>query len=327
MNDIIKLAIDTYKGVSTAYAEGNPNEVIRNALIEANGGSTKISYKAMRDGKCAGLFALIEEMINKTVIEGLPESSAIFQFVDYKNGSLGDKPDFTINDTSLLTVSTIAAGTQGIRRQRVMGGTTVTLTPEVKAIKIYEELNLILSGRIDWVEFVNRVAKSFVADINNDIANSFVSVYSKVSTPYQVSGSFAEASLLNLVEHVEAATGMSAKIIGTRTALRKISMAQAGDEVKSDYYNFGYMGKFNGVPCFAIKNGHKVGTTNFILNDTDIYVVAGDDKFIKHYTEGETTIIVGNPTENADLTQEFTTIEKNCTAIVLSSDIGVYRIS
>lgn len=327
MNDIIKLAVDTYKGVKTAYAEGDPNEIIKNALVEANGGSSKISYKAMRDGKCAGLFALVEEMIDKTVVEGLPESSPIFKFVDYKNGALGDKPEFVVNDTSLLSVATITAGTQGIRRQRVMGGSTVTLTPEVKAIKIYEELNLILAGRIDWIEFVNRVSKSFVADINSDIATAFKGLYSKVVSPYQVTGSFSEDSLVTLIEHVEAATGMTAKIIATRTALRKINMSVSGDEVKTDYYNFGFAGKFNGTECFALKNGHAVGGTSFILNDTDVYVVAGDDKFIKFYTEGETTVMVGDPTSNADLTQEFTTITKNAVAIALAEELGVYRIS
>lgn len=327
MNDIVKLALDTYKGVATAYAEGNPNEVIRNALIEANNGNTKLDYKAMRDGKCNGLYSLVEELITKVIVEGLPETSPVFQFVDYKNMALGDKPEFYIPDNSLLTVSTIADGTQAIRRQRIMGGKTVTITPEIKAIKIYEELSLILSGRIDWIEFVNRVGKSFVVAMNNDIANAVNGLYNNVSAPYAVTGSFTEQKLLELVEHVEAATNMPAKILGTRSALRKITIEKAGNEVKEDYYNFGYSGKFNGVPCFRLINGHKNGTTDWILNDSDIYVVAGEDKFIKCVNEGETTIIDGDPTNNQDLTQEYTVINKNAIAIALSAEMGVYRIA
>lgn len=53
--NLIRLAVDAYKGVPSAFSEGNPSDVIRNALIELNGGDTKISYKKIRDGKCQGL--------------------------------------------------------------------------------------------------------------------------------------------------------------------------------------------------------------------------------------------------------------------------------
>lgn len=326
-DNIVKLAVDAYNKVPSAFAEGNPSDVIRNALIEANGGSTKLDYRAIRDGKCDGLFALVEELINATVYEGLPASSPIFDFVDYKNGALGDKPVFYIPDNSLLAVDVVTSGTQGIRRQRITDGREVTLTPMNKAVKIYEELDRILAGRIDWTEFVNRVAKSFIANTYADIATAFNGLYSNISTPYAVTGTFSEEMLLELIEHVEAATGKSAKIIGTRMALRKINMAVSGHEVESDYYNFGFAGQFNGTPCFRMMNSHKNGTTDFILNDTDILVVAGDDKFIKHYTEGDSLIIVGEPTNNADLTQEYTVIDKNATTIALADTVGVYRIA
>lgn len=326
-DNIVKLAVDAYNKVPSAFAEGNPSDVIRNALIEANGGSTKLDYRAIRDGKCDGLFALVEELINATVYEGLPASSPIFDFVDYKNGALGDKPVFYVPDNSLLAVDIVASGTQGIRRQRIVDGREVTLTPMNKAVKIYEELDRILAGRIDWTEFVDRVAKSFIANTYADIATAFNGLYTNVSTPYAVTGTFSEETLLGLIEHVEAATGKSAKIVGTRMALRKINMAVSGHEVDADYYNFGFAGKFNGTPCFRMMNSHKTGTTNFILNDTDILVVAGDDKFIKHYTEGDALIIVGEPTNNADLTQEYTVIDKSATTIALADTVGVYRIA
>lgn len=326
-NNIVKLAVDAYKKIPSAFAEGNPSDVIRNALIDANGGSTKLDYRAIRDGECKGLFALVEELIDAVVYEGLPKGSPIFDFVEYKNGRLGDKPVFYIPDNSLLAVDVVASGTQGIRRQRIVDGRDVTLTPMNKTVKIYEELDRILAGRIDWIEFVNRVSKSFIANTYADIATAFGGLYSNVATPYAVTGTFAEDKLVELIEHVEAATGKTAKIIGTRMALRKINMAVSGHEVESDYYNFGFAGKFNGTPCFRMTNSHKAGTTDFVLNDTDILVVAGDDKFIKHYTEGQSLIIPGEPTNNADLTQEYTVIDKSATTIALADTIGVYRMA
>lgn len=323
--NIVKLACDFTNGkISTNYSEGNPSDIIRNAIIESMG-TDKLDYKSIRDGKVN--FALLEELITKTIIEGMPSSSPIFNWVENKNGAYGDKPEFVVRKDSTLIVDTVAEGTQGIRRQRMLDDTTVQVNPKVRAVKIYEELARLMAGRVDWTQFVNSVSKAFIRDFNDRVATLISGVYSQVTAPYAQSGNYSETVLLDIVDHVEAATGMNAKIFGTRNALRKVVTAQAGDEVKSDYYNFGYSGKFNGVPCFAIKNGHKAGTTNFILNDTDIIVVAGDDKFIKNYTEGESLIIAGNPLDNADLTQEFAVLEKSDTVVAFANEIGVYRIT
>ena len=71
MNEIVKLAIDAYHGTVEKYTVGQSNEVLRQALVEANGGSTVLNYKNIRDGKCNGLFALVEEILSRTVVEGL----------------------------------------------------------------------------------------------------------------------------------------------------------------------------------------------------------------------------------------------------------------
>ena len=57
------LLIDAYRGVPSAFSEGNPTDVVVNRIKEANNGSTKIDYKALRDGKCPELFSVIEELI------------------------------------------------------------------------------------------------------------------------------------------------------------------------------------------------------------------------------------------------------------------------
>lgn len=70
-NDIVQVAIDAYRGNVAKYSVGDSMQLLQKALVEANGGSTKLNYKAMRDGKCVGLFTLIEEILMRTVVEGL----------------------------------------------------------------------------------------------------------------------------------------------------------------------------------------------------------------------------------------------------------------
>lgn len=71
MKDVIKLAVDSYKGKTEKYSVEQSQEVLRQALIEANGGSTILDFKKIRDGKCTGLFTLLEEILSRTIVEGL----------------------------------------------------------------------------------------------------------------------------------------------------------------------------------------------------------------------------------------------------------------
>lgn len=317
-----KLCIDAYRGVPTAFAEGNPTDVIVNKIKEANNGSTTIDYKAIRDGKCPELFAVIEEVIDVALDVATLEDSPLKDMIETKNGEWGDKPEFLVPDNSLLTVDVVANGTQGIRRQRLIGGQKVPLTPVNKAIKIYEELILILSGRIDWVEFVNRVAKSFEREFYASVAKQFNNL-STARFTVTASGSPSESGLLNLIEKVEAATGKTAYVLGTRTALRNFPMSQIGETVKDDYYDVGFSQRFNGTPCIRLKN-YLDDAGNFVLSDTRVYVLAGDDKIIKHYIEGEPIVIARDAADNADLTQEYTVIRREGIAVVVSATMGVY---
>lgn len=317
-----KLCIDAYRGVPTAFAEGNPTDVIVNKIKEANNGSTTIDYKAIRDGKCPELFSVIEELIDVALDVATLDDSPLKDMIETKNGEWGDKPEFLVPDNSLLTVDVVANGTQGIRRQRLIGGQKVPLTPVNKAVKIYEELILILSGRIDWVEFVNRVAKSFEREFYASVAKQFNSL-STARFTVTASGSPSESGLLNLIEKVEAATGKTAYVLGTRTALRNFPMSQIGETVKDDYYAVGYSQNFNGTPCIRLKN-YLDDAGNFVLSDTRVYVLAGDDKIIKHYIEGEPIVIARDAADNADLTQEYTVIRREGIAVVVSATMGVY---
>lgn len=317
-----KLCIDAYRGVPTAFAEGNPTDVIVNKIKEANNGSTTIDYKAIRDGKCPELFAVIEELIDVALDVATLEDSPLKDMIETKNGEWGDKPEFLVPDNSLLTVDVVANGTQGIRRQRLIGGQKVPLTPVNKDVKIYEELILILSGRIDWVEFVNRVAKSFEREFYASVAKQFNNL-STARFTVTASGSPSETGLLNLIEKVEAATGKTAYVLGTRTALRNFPMSQIGETVKDDYYDVGFSQRFNGTPCIRLKN-YLDAAGNFVLSDTRVYVLAGDDKIIKHYIEGEPIVIARDAADNADLTQEYTVIRREGIAVVVSATMGVY---
>ena len=75
----------------------------------------------IRDGKCSGLFTLIEEVLSRTVVEGLQGDEYFNALVDFRNVAEGDKNLFEVEDSNLFIVSEAADGTQDIRRQRLSG--------------------------------------------------------------------------------------------------------------------------------------------------------------------------------------------------------------
>ena len=327
--NLIKLAVDSYKGhVAGNYSVDDSMEVLRQALVEANGGSTKLDYRAIRDGKCNGLFAIVEEIINKTVIEGLPESCPLFDYVDYRNLAEGDTNIFEIRDNGLFVVSDIADGTQGLRRQRLTGGEEITVKTQLKGIKIYEELRRVLAGRVDFNELIDKVAESFQKKINNDIYAAVKACFDGLISPYKESGSFDESKLTAIIDHVEAATGKKAFILGSKQAVRKITGVKGADSTsaKEDLYAMGYFGHFYTTPIIVMENAHKVGSTDFVLGN-DLYIVASDDKFVKFVTEGDTLIIPGDALGNSDLSQEYFMAERYGISVIFAESFGCYSLA
>ena len=95
----------------------------------------------------------------------------------------------------------------------------------------------------------------------------------------------------------------------------------------SDLYSMGYLGHIAGTPMVAMKQRHKIGSTEFILPDDTVYIFAGDTKPVKRVTEGEVTMLMGDPMNKTDLTQEFLMTKRTGISIILDRDFGSYKFA
>lgn len=327
-NDIVKLAVDNYHGTVKNFSADESNEVLRKALVDLNGGSDKITYKTLRNGASNGLFEIIEEILTRTVNEGLTGNEFFNQMVEFRNIALGDTNVFWVEDANLFRVDEIAEGHQGVRRQRIEGGTEVPINTRLYACKIYEELNRILAGRVDFNSMINRVSESFQQKLLNDIYKVWISLTADQlggQVYFPAAGSYDEDTLLDIIAHVEAASGgQQVTIMGTKRALRNLAPSIQGAESKSDLYNLGYYGKFYSSDVVALPQRHAVGTTNFILPDNELTIVASTtDKPIKCVTEGDSLIIQGNPLDHGDLTQTYFCAQRYGLGVVTSGFTGI----
>lgn len=333
MKDIVKVAVDAYHGNVEKYSVDQSMELLRQALIDANGGDTKLNYKNIRDGKCTGLFALVEEILARTVAEGWAADPFFEAMVDYRNVALGDEKVFLVEDSNLFAVAEAAEGTQGIRRQRIAGETEVTIPTTLKAVKIYEELNRILAGRVDFNALIRKVSESFRQKIYDEIYGLWsAATAADLGAAYYINaaGTYDEDVLLNLIAHVEAAAGgKTATIVGTKKAIRNLAPSIQSHDSREDLYHKGFYTSFYGSPVIALPQRHQMGTTSFLLDDDQITIFAGDEKCIKFVYEGDPLMIMGDPLLNGDLTQEYFFAERWGAALVLAggnAGIGRYDL-
>ena len=326
--DILKVAIDAINGKVEGYSSEQAGEALRSALIELNGGSNKINIKNFYRGNA--LFDLVQELIPVMIETGLREDNPLFNLVDYRNIAMGDVNEFIADGVNDLVVSNVAKGIQGVRRQRLLGREIVRIETEVRIIKVYEGLNRLLAGRVTFSEFVDAVSKAFNKQILNDAYAAIESINASspgmMNSNFVITGSFDEEQLVELIDRVEAITGKTAKIVGTRSALRKVSTAAVGETALSSMYDIGYYGKFNGTDMIALKQSvNRDGT--FILSAGRLYVMASDDKPIKFVNEGEGLIIENPAINNQDLSQEYVYAQGYGLGVLAAAPLGIYNIA
>lgn len=329
---IVQLAMDICNGRDNAgkYTKEDGTElrsmdVLRAELISANGGETKFSYK--RAKRYPAVFEILEEILVLNSIQGFEGNAFFEEMVDFRDVSLGDANDFYVPDNSLFTVDTTAEGIASTLRQRINIGKTERVSTTLHTISCYEDVNRLLAGRIDIVQFIEKVRKSFEVEKLNAMHTAFVGSVSKIPATFKETGSFVESKLLDIIAHVEADTGMTAFILGTQKGLGKVTTAIVSEEAKSRHNNLGYYGTFNGTNMIRIKQSHTVGTYDFAVSDNVIYIMVGGEKPVKFVTEGDAIMEMNDVMKNADRTIDIFAGERYGTAVVISDNFGAYTIS
>lgn len=322
-NDMIKLSQDVYNGIDVTFSNGETGkDLIENMVKKAFGGIDMTDKKAVRDAIIYNKvdFSIINEVISIAMNTIPVDESPLWEFVEYKNGAEGDKPDFSIEGDGYFRVDVVTEGTQGIRRQRILDK-KVTVTPVKRAIKVYEELARLGAGRINWTSFVNKVGASIKKDELSSITKAFKTVFpTSGNGEFVKTGTLTKANLIELLQSVEDA-GYQPRIFASLKQLDAIGALdneRISDAAKNDIYNFGYVGKFLGVDCFKVSGKD-------VANDK-IYILGTTDKFIKLYNEGEALVIPRDSVDNGDLTQELTTFVKYGATVVTSGVNAVYNV-
>lgn len=310
------------------YSSNEVSDKIRNAFIELNGNSVTISPKNFYRG--SELFSLVEELAPQVIDKGIKDDHALMQFVDYRNIASGDKAEFIVKDNTQVIVATAADGISQVRRQRLADGKRVSIDTSVAIVRLYDDLSRFMSGNVEFDELMDVITNAMTNELRvRAIAalNGITASTAGLNADLVKSGSYDENALLKLCERVEAETGQRAKILGSLTALRKLTTATVSTEAANSMYNYGFYGKFNGIDMIRANQVLVPGTKDFLLKEDTVYVFGGDEKFIKVVNEGEGLLETISGATRADNSQEIIYAQNMGAGIVCGEAIGVYTMT
>lgn len=325
------------KGVVDGYTKKEVNDKIVSmfrAAIGCNEQSTpKEIRKAIRRNQPV-VYDLLEEVIDNMLITGWQNDPFMMKYVDQRNLALGDKNEFYTEDDSMLSVMKVSGNHHDIIRQRLGAGTKTSISTSWVGLKIYAEFERLTTGVEDWGTFVSKIYEAYDYYIKQTIYDTMAGYEAKIAATYKKTGSVTADNLRALCELIETVTGHQVVIMGTKTALRKVTALQnatyISDEMKNEHYKTGMLGMWEGYELVEIEQGYKRNdlTQNLVANDLLWIMPVADNKFIKLVDEGETQVYqVTDAGTHMDMTYDYEVQHKLGVAVLFNLAFGMYKIT
>lgn len=330
-----KLLVDYAKGnLAVSSKEANDKIVakFREVLgVDENSSKSQI-HKAMRRHQI-DVYEILEETIEVALVSGWNSNPFFKEWVEVRNLALGDKNEFYITDPSVLSVMKVAGNHHDIIRQRCGEGETKSIETSWIAVKVYAEMERILTGVEDFGALIAKIQEAVDVYINETLFNALSNAASNLGSQWSKTGAMNATVLDTLVEDVSIASGNTDVVImGTKAALAPIyalnTVQWASDDIKNEKYLTGRFGYYNGIRLLELPQYFKKGdTTQRLLKDDAIYVMpVGIEPMIKLVYEGDTrTYQVTDPQVNRDMTYEYETQTKLGCGVITNRKFGYWE--
>lgn len=289
LTDLQRIAIDTFYGRTECFSElrKTGDDIIREEIMSKMGSplpENKREFRRWFKANANEMFGLIEQTI--TVVHNDIAFENFGEFVQTEVLPEGDIPEYYIENTDLFDVSVKATGVGTQMRQKMQNGKMETEAFEL-GVKIYDEFFRFLTGRINWTELVNKVAKSFSHKLATIVSGTLFGAYDVESNPFHATSNKegVDVKLQEIVNKLSAYCG-EVQIVGTKGALSNITgLGGVCLQDADDKRMFGFVQMFNGVPVYELAQGFDKESKKYdIPNDT--ILVLPKDKVVYCAFEG-----------------------------------------
>lgn len=323
--------IDTYElddeGNERRVSTADANKAIRKVFMQICGLSEedlKSRKKRHRAEKLHApeIYEIIEEDIEFKINESWDQNEWFENFVERKSTALGDANSFYVEDKQYLIVGKTSGDHHDVTMQQLGAGQEFSVDYTDHAVKIGKDIDLIILGRYDYNKMVTKIADAYTKDIQDGVFADVYAASAKIPASMKKSGALTSATKANfdqLIENVETVNGSNVIIMGTKSALKKITALAnvnwASSEQKAQVATTGRLGDYEGTTLMEVPQRLKIGAnlntlaaTDFLLpNDKLLFIPVNEDKFVKFFDLGETEIYEVN--EKAVKKDDFDTHE------------------
>ena len=330
-----KLMIDTANGVNADnFSLADSNTAIRKRFSEIlklpENYTQKQLRRAIRNNKQL-IFDVIEDTIEDLRVTGWGSNPFFREYVEERNIALGDVNDFYVEDDSLLTISKFSGNHHDLLRQKLGAGETFTVKTNWYGVKIYTDFELMMTGKIDWAAFVQKIYSSWDNFMNSMIYSAFMDADASVPAEFKKTGTLTADNVEALATLVSDQAGAECVIMGTRTALSKLfkilDVDWISNDMKQQRNTTGLVGSVNGIRLVQIPQVYEPGTRNALIDNTKLIFmpVRADFKPIKVVNEGDAYMNeVTDRETNVDMTIEAEYMQKVGVAFVMNLNYGIY---
>lgn len=196
-----------------------------------------------------------------------------------------------------------------------------------------------MSGKVDWAMFIQKVYEAYDKKVNDMV----YAATSAIGNALPAGGQWVKTAPLTastketfdtLVEDVRTANGTDVVIMGTKSALSKLtnlaSVDWVSDAMKNERHTTGRLGMFEGTVLFEIPQAfaNNDTTTKLVDNNKLLIMPLADNKFIKIFNEGDAQVKeISDGDTNVDKTIEYEYQMKMGIATVIGRLFGVYNIT
>lgn len=339
--NVLNLMFDTGLGkerVSKKDANDKIREVMNQVLELGEKPSRKEIKNAMRRHKI-DVYEVIEEVVPNLLATGWGDNPFFREFVEERNLDTGATNEFYAEDDVILTVSEVSGNHHDLIRERLGSGQSYSAKMSYYGVKLYTDFELFMAGIVDWATYIQKIYEAFDYKVNTMLHDAVMSAGDKVLPVTQFTKTIElkaenKDKIIELVDDVALANGCEAVIMGTKTALAKLSaitpVEYYSDNMKDERNSTGRLGVWNGIRLVEIPQAFAPNTTSTKLEDNKKLLVMPltDNKFIKLVYEGTAQFVENTDSSvNRDMTVEAEYQQKMGIATVINRKFGQIKIT
>lgn len=327
MNDSLSNKVAVFANEDAAkYTD----QAIREAFFEILG-DDKLTWQGWRNHKNE-IFTVIENVLTTNLPKGWENSPFYDQFVEVKNGALGDTNEYVIDQDGILVASRFSGNHWDVDRQKLQGKRSFSVPTEWIYIHVYDELERFLNGATSLPEMMTKLQNGFQNEIDARIYTSFNGIGTYLPEAFKETGAYVRETMMDLIQRVQIASQSNVILAGTKTALAAIAegidskwISNAQQEemaTKGALLNLTGLG----VTAMEIPQVFVRGSYDFKIDNSSIYVMPNNTKPIKLFYEGQTRALDYNENNTHDQTVGTIAETKLGSAVIMPSLFGKYTV-